>query len=50
LKERFSVKLARDVNAYHIQRRKKLLIDQEAVAILERRALGQEALVTGAKS
>lgn len=50
LKERFSVKLARDVNAYHIQRRKKLLIGQEAVAILERRALGQEALVPGAKS
>ena len=40
LKETFSVKLAQDVNAYHILRRKKLLIDKEAISLLERRALG----------
>ena len=41
LKELFSVRLARDVNAYHIQRRKKLLIEKQAVSALERRALGE---------
>ena len=41
LKELFSVRLASDVNAYHIQRRKKLLIEKEAIATLEKRALGE---------
>ncbi|MBI4358428.1 MAG: 50S ribosomal protein L4 [Candidatus Omnitrophica bacterium] len=42
LKNLFSVKLARDVNAYHIQRRKKLLIEKEALPIVEKRALSAE--------
>ncbi len=41
LKELCAIRLARDVNAYHIQRRQKLLIEKEAVSILEKRALGQ---------
>ena len=41
VKELFSIKLARDVNAYHIQRRKKLLIEKGALPIVERRALGE---------
>lgn len=52
LKETFSVKLARDVNAYHILRRKKLLIDKQALSTLERRALGEpqaELAAAGAK-
>ncbi len=43
LKETFSIKPARDVNAYHILRKKKLLIDKQAISILERRALGEPA-------
>ena len=43
LRELFSVRLARDVNAYHIQRRKKLLIAKDALPVLERRALGEKA-------
>ncbi len=53
LKEVFSVKLARNVNAYHILRRKKLLIDKQALSTLERRALGEpepELAAVGAKS
>lgn len=53
LKETFSVKLARNVNAYHILRRKKLLIDKQALSTLERRALGEsepELAAAGAKS
>jgi large subunit ribosomal protein L4 len=42
VREVFSVRLARDVNAYHIQRRKKLLIEKEAVSILEKRVLSDE--------
>ena len=42
LKEFFSIKLARDVNAYHIQRRRKLLIEKQALLTIERRALGEE--------
>ena len=50
LKEFFSIKLARDVNAYHIQRRRKLLIEKQALATIERRALGEEVKpVEGAK-
>ena len=41
LRESFSVKLARNVNAYHILRRKKLLIDKQALSTLESRALGE---------
>ena len=41
LKEVFSIRLARDVNAYHIQRRTKLLIEKQAVPALEKRALGE---------
>ena len=48
IKELFSVKLARDVNAYDIFRRKKLLIEKEAIATLERRALSQESEVVAA--
>lgn len=40
LREFFSVRLARDVNAYHICRRKKLLIEKQALPSLEARALG----------
>jgi large subunit ribosomal protein L4 len=40
LKHTFSVKQASDVNAYHIVRRNKLLIDQKALELLEERALG----------
>lgn len=40
LKDFFSVRLARDVNAYHICRRKKLLIEKQALPNLEARALG----------
>ncbi len=53
LKEVFSVKLARNVNAYHILRRKKLLIDKQALPTLERRALGEaeaELTAIGEKS
>jgi large subunit ribosomal protein L4 len=39
LKHLFSIKLARDVNAYHILRRKKLLIEKQALLTLETRAL-----------
>src|SRR3990167_10978314 len=39
LQDLFSIKLARDVNAYHILRRKKLLIEKQAIATLEGRAL-----------
>lgn len=42
LKDLFSIKLARDVNAYDIFRRKRLLIEKEAIVTLERRALAQE--------
>ena len=50
LKEFFSIKLARDVNAYHIQRRRKLLIEKQALATIERRAIGEEVKsVEGAK-
>ncbi|MBI4372715.1 MAG: 50S ribosomal protein L4 [Candidatus Omnitrophica bacterium] len=41
LKELFSIKLARDVNAYHIQRRRKVLIETKAVPAIEERALGK---------
>ena len=41
LKEIFSIKLARDVNAYHIQRRSTLLIEKDALPNLEKRALGE---------
>ena len=41
LKDFFSVKPVRDVNAYHIRRRKKLLIEKQALPTLERRALGE---------
>ena len=41
VQELFSIRLARDVNAYHIQRRKKLLIEKQAVPTLEKRALGE---------
>jgi large subunit ribosomal protein L4 len=41
LRDLFAVRLARDVNAYHIQRRRKLLIEKEALPILEKRALGE---------
>ena len=41
LKYLFSIRLASGVNAYHIQRRKKLLIEKRAIASLERRALGE---------
>ncbi len=47
LRERFSVRLARDVNAYHIVRRKKLLVEASALPTLERRALGQPAEAKG---
>jgi large subunit ribosomal protein L4 len=51
LKELFSIRLARDVNAYHIQRRRKLLIETKAVPILEKRALLEPELVAqGVKS
>ncbi|OGX05124.1 MAG: 50S ribosomal protein L4 [Omnitrophica bacterium RIFCSPLOWO2_12_FULL_50_11] len=43
LRATFSVRPASDVNAYHIVRRKKLLIEKDAVPILERRALGEAA-------
>jgi len=52
LKKVFSVKLVRNVNAYHILRRKKLLIDKQALSTLERRALGEpevELAVMGTK-
>ncbi|MBI4394649.1 MAG: 50S ribosomal protein L4 [Candidatus Omnitrophica bacterium] len=41
LKELFSVRLARDVNAYHIHRRKKVLIENKALPAIEERALGK---------
>lgn len=41
LREVFSVMPACDVNAYHIVRRKKLLVERDAIPILERRALVQ---------
>lgn len=41
LKESFSIKLVRNVNAYHILRRKKLLVDKQALSTLENRALGE---------
>ena len=44
LKDLFSVKLARDVNAYHILRRKKLLIEKQALQTLENRALKNSAV------
>lgn len=40
LKNFFSIELARDVNAYHIQRRKKLLIEKQALRTIEERVLG----------
>jgi len=39
LHDTFSVKLASDVNAYHIVRRSKVLIEKNALATIERRAL-----------
>ena len=42
LQELVSIKPARDVNAYHISRRKKLLVEKQALRILEPRALGLE--------
>lgn len=50
LKDLFSVKLARDVNAYHILRRKKLLIEKQALGILEDRALKGSAVAGKVKS
>jgi len=41
LQEFFSIKLARDVNAYHIQRKRKLLIEKQALPTIEQRALGE---------
>jgi len=41
LKDLFAIKLARDVNAYHIQRKRKLLIEKEALPTIEQRALGE---------
>lgn len=47
LKYFFSVHLARDVNAYHIQRRKKLLIEKQALQTIEQRALGHLEVASG---
>src|SRR3989338_5824470 len=41
LKDLFSIRLARDVNAYHIQRRKKLLIESNALPVIEKRVLDE---------
>ena len=49
LQDLFSIKLARDVNAYHILRRKKLLIEKQAIATLEGRALKGVAAVEKVK-
>jgi large subunit ribosomal protein L4 len=49
LQDLFSVKLARDVNAYHILRRKKLLIEKQALATLEGRALKGAAVTQKVK-
>ena len=49
LKDLFSIKLARDVNAYHIQRRKKLLIEKQALSTVEKRALGGEEIAAAPK-
>ena len=48
LKGLFLIKLARDVNAYDICRRRKLLIEKGAVPALERRALAQDREVQAA--
>ena len=42
VKELVTVQLASNVNAYHIMRRKKLLIDQQAIETLEKRVLSLE--------
>ena len=39
LKEKFSLRLASDVNAYHLLHRKKVVIDESAISTLEKRAL-----------
>ncbi|OGW86536.1 MAG: 50S ribosomal protein L4 [Omnitrophica bacterium RIFCSPHIGHO2_02_FULL_46_11] len=51
LQHLFSIKLARDVNAYHIQRRRKLLIEKQALSTVEQRALDETEVpeVKGAK-
>ena len=46
LKDIFSIKLARDVNAYHIQRKRKLLIEKQALPTIEERALGESENVS----
>lgn len=49
LKEFFTIQLASNVNAYHIMRRKKLLIDRNALVTLEKRTLaGTELEAVGA--
>ena len=49
LKDFFSIELARDVNAYHIQRRKKLLIEKQALRTIEERALGEPKAISETK-
>ncbi len=46
LKDLFAIKLARDVNAYHIQRKRKLLIEKKALPTIEQRALGESESVS----
>lgn len=46
LKDLFAIKLARDVNAYHIQRKRKLLIEKEALPTIEQRALGESESIS----
>jgi large subunit ribosomal protein L4 len=41
LKELCSIRRASDVNAYHIYRRKKLVIEKQALPVIERRALSE---------
>lgn len=41
IKDKFLLKESRDVSAYHIARRRKILIDKEAIKVIEERALKQ---------
>jgi large subunit ribosomal protein L4 len=44
LREFFFPKQVRDLNAYHVLRRKKILFEKEALPLVERRILGSDNL------